>query len=325
MEAFLTSFDVAFAQPTWEVQACFLNARTFQGVASCATHSSYSATFSIMAVMCLFTFAASFVTNNDSWVDRLWSIVPVVYAWIFHLYKVPVSATSQLSSSLVFTVLVTLWGARLTYNFYRKGGYRKGGEDYRWAYVRQWEIFARVPLLWSVFSLVVVSSFQSWLLWIITIPLQSLSSSHFDFKSQLAAGTFVLFLALETLADQQQWNFQCEKHHQRPRREGVMYDFGFCIQGTFAFSRHLNVWSEQSIWTTVFLAAAFHEGSLLHASCIGCVVLIALTVGSTTLTEKISSSKYEFYKYYQMTTPMLLPTIRSTEELTKHFIKVKRN
>ena len=26
----------------------------------------------------------------------------------------------------------TVWGLRLTYNFYRKGGYKKDVEDYRW-------------------------------------------------------------------------------------------------------------------------------------------------------------------------------------------------
>ena len=32
-------------------------------------------------------------------------------------------------------VLVTAWGARLTFNFARKGGYT-GMEDYRWAVLR---------------------------------------------------------------------------------------------------------------------------------------------------------------------------------------------
>jgi steroid 5-alpha reductase family enzyme len=36
--------------------------------------------------------------------------------------------------------LVTLWGLRLSYNFYRKGGYNiipwKGEEDYRWKIFR---------------------------------------------------------------------------------------------------------------------------------------------------------------------------------------------
>ena len=33
--------------------------------------------------------------------------------------------------------VVTAWGLRLSWNFWRKGGY-SGGEDYRWAVVRDW-------------------------------------------------------------------------------------------------------------------------------------------------------------------------------------------
>ena len=32
---------------------------------------------------------------------------------------------------------MTLWGLKHTYNFFRKGGFSKGGEDYRWAYIRK--------------------------------------------------------------------------------------------------------------------------------------------------------------------------------------------
>ena len=33
------------------------------------------------------------------------------------------------------TVLATLWGIRLTFNYALKGGYWVGGEDYRWIYL----------------------------------------------------------------------------------------------------------------------------------------------------------------------------------------------
>ena len=36
---------------------------------------------------------------------------------------------------LIVAVLTTLWGIRLTWNFWRKGGY-SGGEDYRWLEVQ---------------------------------------------------------------------------------------------------------------------------------------------------------------------------------------------
>ncbi len=72
------------------------------------------------------------VTREVSWVDRLWSICPPVYCLI-------VAAAMDFDSPPVnlMTALVVAWGVRLTYNFARKGGFAKGGEDYRWAHVRK--------------------------------------------------------------------------------------------------------------------------------------------------------------------------------------------
>ena len=71
------------------------------------------------AAVCAFAWIASLVSHDHSWVDRLWSIVPVAYVWIF-------AASAGLSNLRldVMAVLVTLWGIRLTFNFARKGGYR---------------------------------------------------------------------------------------------------------------------------------------------------------------------------------------------------------
>src|SRR5215216_7449882 len=82
------------------------------------------------AGVCVFTFVTSVLTKEHSWVDRLWSIVPVAYVWIF-------AGFAELADARLNTmaVLVTLWGARLTFNFARKGGYT-GTEDYRWAVLR---------------------------------------------------------------------------------------------------------------------------------------------------------------------------------------------
>ena len=70
----------------------------------------------IAAAACASAWVASLITGDHSWVDRLWSIVPVVYAWVFAI-------TAGLDARVtLMAVLVTLWGARLTFNFARKGG-----------------------------------------------------------------------------------------------------------------------------------------------------------------------------------------------------------
>src|SRR6188768_1065627 len=112
------------------------------------------------AGVCLFTWITSLITHEHSWVDRLWSIVPVVYVWIF-------AGFTGLSDArlVVMAVLVTLWGARLTFNFARKGGYT-GHEDYRWPILR-----ARMkPWQFQVFNLLFITLYQNAILVLITLP-----------------------------------------------------------------------------------------------------------------------------------------------------------
>jgi len=76
------------------------------------------------------------LTQEYSWVDRVWSIIPIVYGahYLHHQQSctdVPISLRQY-----IMQALVTMWGIRLTYNYARKGGYAKGGEDYRWVYIR---------------------------------------------------------------------------------------------------------------------------------------------------------------------------------------------
>ncbi|MCR2826030.1 DUF1295 domain-containing protein, partial [Microbacterium sp. zg.Y909] len=76
----------------------------------------------------------SLITKDTSWVDRVWSIVPIAYTWIFAIAVI--ADGGDAARSVLMAALVTLWGARLTFNFARKGGY-SGMEDYRWAILRK--------------------------------------------------------------------------------------------------------------------------------------------------------------------------------------------
>src|SRR2546423_1061643 len=79
----------------------------------------------IFAGTCAATWLLSLATREHSWVDRIWSIVPIAYVAVF-------AGSAGFADARLDTMLalVTLWGARLTFNFARKGGYAPGGEDY---------------------------------------------------------------------------------------------------------------------------------------------------------------------------------------------------
>eukprot|EP00658_Telonema_sp_P-2_P009791 TRINITY_DN13640_c0_g1_i3.p1 TRINITY_DN13640_c0_g1~~TRINITY_DN13640_c0_g1_i3.p1 ORF type:complete len:279 (-),score=55.68 TRINITY_DN13640_c0_g1_i3:7-843(-) len=276
-----------------------------------------------MVGVSLFVFLASLVTNNDSWVDRLWSVYPVVASWVFTIFrglKEQSAAVTKAcpwcaffkcpklcSPQVLFCILITIWGSRLTYNFYRRGGYKAGGEDYRWVFVRSWPIIKH-RVVWVPFSLVIVSFYQIALLFSITVPISQLpsnvSASCGDFTIM---ALFLFFLTLETCADQHQWDFHQYKHGKRsPVPAGIAADCkrGFMTHGLFSLSRHPNVFSEQSIWVTVFLSTLKYAG--LSGSCAGALGLIYLTLGSSLLTESISISKYPLYEVYQKTTLSLI-------------------
>ncbi|KAK3046138.1 hypothetical protein LTS18_013457, partial [Coniosporium uncinatum] len=73
------------------------------------------------------------VNKNYSQVDRMWSILPSLYnthyaIWA-HMAGLPVRRMD-------LVLLVSwVWSARLTFNYWRKGGYSIGSEDYRWEIV----------------------------------------------------------------------------------------------------------------------------------------------------------------------------------------------
>lgn len=109
--------------------------------------------------------ATSTVTGTYAVVDRAWSILPGLFqahywAWAC-LHGLP---TERLSLATAATVL---WSARLTHNFWRKGGYSAGAEDYRWDVVRR---KITNPLLLFVFNALFVSTWQTVVLFMVTAP-----------------------------------------------------------------------------------------------------------------------------------------------------------
>lgn len=74
------------------------------------------------------------IRKNYSQVDAWWPILPTIYFAHFatwaRLSGVP---TQRVDNLLAFGVL---WTIRLTYNYWRKGGYDWGSEDYRWELIK---------------------------------------------------------------------------------------------------------------------------------------------------------------------------------------------
>ncbi|KNC75153.1 hypothetical protein SARC_12314 [Sphaeroforma arctica JP610] len=271
----------------------------------------------LMLATSTYCFVMGFLTGNYSKVDQLWSILPVVYSIIF-------AASSRWNSRLtVMAVLATLWGLRLTYNFARKGGYN-GEEDYRWLVIRN---IINNRVFFEIFNLIFISLFQNILLLLIALPSwaaylnQEMPLNLVDLGALFLLVGSVLF---ETLADQEQWVFQNEKHRLLSQKgavpepstdESIVRDYkrGFLTHGMFAFSRHPNFFFEQLVWWSYYLFAVAATGEV-HWTIVGPVLLSMLFQGSTRFTEYITLEKYAIYKEYQKRVNMLLPWLPTAEE-----------
>jgi steroid 5-alpha reductase family enzyme len=241
----------------------------------------------------------SILTREYSWVDRLWSITPVMYAVHFAGYVGFTDARLNLMAGIV-----TLWGVRLTYNYARKGGYARGGEDYRWE-----EIQKRIGARWfQVLNATFLAPFQNVLLLLIVVPSYAAyqqMGTPLNALDYAAAIVFVMFLLGETLADEQQWRFQTAKYAANARGETPGADF--ITTGLFRYSRHPNFFCEQAMWWTYYVFSIAAGSSWLNWTITGAVLLTLLFQGSTGLTEEISVRKYPAYVDYQRTTSRLMP------------------
>lgn len=241
----------------------------------------------------------SMLTREHSWVDRLWSITPILYVGWF-----AISVDRVDPRLMLMAALVAAWGVRLTYNFARKGGYHFDGEDYRWPELRR-----RIgPVGFQFMNATFIAPFQNLLLFLIASPAYAAwrdRGAPLNSYDALAASGFLLFLVGESVADQQQWAFQQDKAARKARGEAVSSEF--LDSGLFRYSRHPNFFCEQGIWWTFYLFAVASSGRWLDWPISGAVLLTLLFQGSTWLTEWLTLQKYPEYAAYQSRTSRLLP------------------
>ena len=253
----------------------------------------------VAGALALLCWVLSLITKEYSWVDRLWSITPVLFAVHFAGYAGFNDARLNLMAALA-----VLWGVRLTYNFVRKGGYKPGGEDYRWE-----EIQERIGPRWfQVLNATFIAPFQNYLLLLIVVP--SYAAYRFvgtplNALDYAAAIAFVAFFIGEAVADEQQWKFQTAKYAAIAR--GETPEAGFITTGLFRYSRHPNFLCEQAMWWTYYVFSIAAGAGWLNWTITGAVLLTLLFQASTNLTEKLSARKYPAYADYQRTTNRLMP------------------
>ena len=274
-------------------------------------NSVQAETLMILAIVCggavAYCFIVGEISRNNSQMDKLWSIMPIAYAWI-------VAAKGDMRPRLViFAIIVTLWGIRLTVNFARKGAYSikfwAGEEDYRWQVLRKSKYLSN-KVAWAFWDLFFISFYQNVLVLAICLPALAVMSSD----AQLGAWDYVAFAAalgfllLELAADEQQMAFHTTKKKllsEGKKLEELPEPFnkGFNTTGLWGHARHPNYLGEQGVWLSLYfvvLGAGAANYGIFNWTMIGPLFLIFLFLGSSAFGESVSNAKYpEFHIYME--------------------------
>jgi steroid 5-alpha reductase family enzyme len=265
----------------------------------------------VMLSTALICFVVGELTHNFSQVDKIWSIMPIVYSFI------TLVAFPDSHRVLLMTILVTIWGIRLSYNFYRKGGYNvipwKGEEDYRWSIIRQ-QPRLKKGIRITLLNLVFISLYQHFLIFLFSTPLLlaaksgNVSLSMIDY---LAALFMFFFIQIETIADNQLYIFQIQKRNvilPNGKYSKSLVN-GFLTEGLWKHVRHPNFIAEQAIWVSFYFFGVAATGQWLNWTLSGSLLLILLFMGSSEFTESINLQKYPEYINYKKHVPKFIPLL----------------
>jgi steroid 5-alpha reductase family enzyme len=258
------------------------------------------------------------VNKNYSQVDRVWSILPTIYNVHYAVYAWGAGLDTTRTNAVALASII--WSTRLTYNYWRRGGYSIGSEDYRWEFVKEYA----GPVGMFLFNIVFISLAQSVLLCIVTFPsyvilvVQRATTAGlvppFTAADGLAFGTMVGLVALTAVADQQQWNYQnAKQEYKATARVPAGYkqadlERGFNTKGFFTYARKPNYAFEQAVWGALYAWSCAASETMYNWSGIGFAAYLFLFQSSTWLTELLTERKYPEYKAYRAQTGKFFPT-----------------
>lgn len=254
----------------------------------------------VCLVFAVLTYLATLLTRAYVWVERRWEIFPPVVCLIVAAAVDFESARLNLMTGLVF-----VWSLRLSHNCLRKGGFRRGGDDYRWGFIQR--NLGRVGFVVHHVTFVLLGHML--VIWLFTAPIHTAwqwSDAPLNGLDAVAVVLFLVFLVGETVADQQMWAFQQDKRRRIAAGEDVVQPF--ITTGLWRFSRHPSWFCEIGMWWVFYLFAVAASGQWVHWTMAGFIVLTAVFIGSLRTTEAISVERYPAYRDYQAATSALVPT-----------------
>jgi steroid 5-alpha reductase family enzyme len=242
--------------------------------------------FGVLLALMLLMWIVSLLRRDVSIVDSFWGFGFVVVAWLTTIFHWPIS-----TPALLITVLVTIWGLRLSgFLFWRKLG---EPEDPRYGAMRE----KHGDKFWWV-SLLTVFGLQGILIWFISLPVQvapvseqGLNGWHFLGLTLWSIGFF-----FESVGDYQLAKFKADESN----KEKVL------DSGLWRYTRHPNYFGDFCVWWGIYLLSVGSGGAWTVLSPV-LIAFLLLKVSGVTMLEKDISNRRPKYESYKKRTNAFFP------------------
>jgi steroid 5-alpha reductase family enzyme len=227
--------------------------------------------------------------EDASIADISWGLGFVLLAWLYCLLSPTLTPRSWLVA-----VLITLWGARLSWHIFRRNHGHEEDPRYQAMRASHGQAF-RWRSLFTVFWL------QGVILWFVALPLLAAVQTAHPAALTAVDGLGVLLFAVgfsfEVVGDRQLRRFRADQSNR-----GRVLD-----RGLWRYTRHPNYFGDAALWWGVYaLAAATPNGWLTVLSPALMTFLLMRVSGVTLLEQSLKASKPGYHAYIART-PAFFP------------------
>lgn len=221
--------------------------------------------------------------------DIFWGLGFVLLAWVFCFLSPALTPRSWLVA-----VLITLWGARLSWHIFRRN--HGNGEDPRYQAMRA----AHGRAFWWR-SLFTVFWLQGAILWFVALPLlaavQAAQPAAFTAVDGLGVLLFAVGFSFEVVGDRQLRRFRSD-----PSNRGHVLD-----RGLWRYTRHPNYFGDAVLWWGLYAIAAATPNGWLTVLSPALMTFLLLRVSGVTLLEQSLKASKPGYEAYLARTPAFFP------------------
>jgi steroid 5-alpha reductase family enzyme len=247
------------------------------------------------AVLAFATWGASVVRTDVSLVDRTWSLMIVVPAFVYAALLMPTGPAAQRMPWVL--ALMAAWALRLAFYISKRNWGH--GEDRRYQ-----EIRARNQPNFTFKSLYLVFVLQAVLAWLVSAPALAAFSGTLAFGALDFLGLVIGFvgLAMEATSDAQMARFKAD-----PANKGQVMD-----RGLWRYSRHPNYFGECCVWWGLGLVALASGGGVWAVLSPLIMTVLLLKVSGVTLLEKDIGERRPKYREYIARTNAFFPGPRKS-------------